>query len=306
MSATKRFKKVYLEISNICNLKCSFCPAVQRGEQQVEENKFRQRLLKVRPWAERVCLHVMGEPLAHPMFSRFISIADEHEVDIEITTNGTLLSPGTQEALLNPCVKQVNFSLQSFTDNFPTANPMVYLNKIFSFIDQAFLLRPDLYINLRLWNLGDSKAAQDTQFFLKQIETKWAVEINRNVDVGFKKSKNVLGKLYIHFDSRFVWPDLTHPVLSDKGTCHGTRSHMAVLADGEVIPCCLDKEAAISLGQIDEVSFEKIFDGERAQKMREGFAKGLMLENLCQRCDYAQRFTKKGKRPKDLLPLLNG
>ncbi|MCO5113560.1 MAG: radical SAM protein [Bdellovibrionaceae bacterium] len=291
----KRFKKVYLEISNICNLKCSFCPAVERGEQQVAEDTFKARLLEVSPWAERVCLHVMGEPLAHPLLPRFIEIAGDHQVDLEITTNGTLLSASVQASLLHKTVKQVNFSLQSFTDNFPTANPLTYLNKIFGFIDQAFIERPDLYINLRLWNIGDHKAGQDTEFFLKQIESKFDVQINRSVDVGFKKSKNVKSRLYIHFDSRFIWPDLKHNKISDAGSCYGTRSQVAVLADGVVVPCCLDKEAAINLGVMGQTSFADIVDGTKATRIRQGFEQGRMLEDLCQRCDYAQRFKKKAQ-----------
>lgn len=293
----KLFKKVYLEISNICNLKCSFCPAVERGERQVAEAEFRQRLLKVSPWAERVCLHVMGEPLAHPMFARFVEIAEEHAVPLEITTNATLLTPKLYEALINPAIKQINFSLQSFTDNFPNANPLAYLNKIFAFIDHSQQINPEQYINLRLWNIGDPIAGKDTEFFLKQIENKFSVQINRSVDVGFKKSKKVIGRLYLHFDSRFQWPDLKQSVRSKEGTCYGTRSHLAVLADGAVVPCCLDKEAVMTVGNLDLTDdFSEIIHAQRTQTIREGFKKGLMTEELCQRCDFAQRFKKKSDK----------
>lgn len=293
MSEAKRFKKIYLEISNICNLKCSFCPAVERGERQVAKQEFEARLKKVAPWAERVCLHVMGEPLAHPLLPEFIKIAADQNVNLEITTNGTLLSPKLYSALTDSTVKQINFSLQSFTDNFPQANPLTYLNKIFDFVDYAFEHQPDLYINLRLWNVGDILGARDTEFFLKQIESRFDVNINRVVDVGFKKSKRVLKRLYVHFDSRFTWPSLKQEVRSDKGSCFGTRSHLAVLADGVVVPCCLDKEAVMNLGHIDQSSFENIVEGPRAQSMRRGFEQGRMREDLCQRCDYAKRFKKK-------------
>lgn len=288
----KRFKKVYLEISNICNLQCSFCPAVERGKKQIEESTLRNRLKKIAPYAERVCLHVMGEPLAHPQFSEFIDIAQDLKVDIEITTNATLLNDKIKKSLLNPTIKQVNFSLQSFTDNFPTANPSNYLKKILDFCKEAFSLRPDLYINLRLWNIGDTKAGKDTEFFLNVIENEFSVKINRKVDVGFKKSKNVLNRLYLHFDSRFVWPSLKQNKISEVGKCHGLKSHVAILAEGLVTPCCLDKEANISLGQIDDSDFLDIIESPKSKKIREGFNQGKMLEELCQRCDYATRFNK--------------
>lgn len=290
--AAKRFKKVYLEISNICNLKCSFCPAVERGEMQISEQHFTERLLKVSPWAERVCLHVMGEPLAHPLLQRFIEIAEQHKVDLEITTNGTLLNLTTTQALLNSTVKQVNFSLQSFLDNFPEASPEKYIEKILNFVEQAFVKRPDLYTNLRLWGHGSEGFENDTEMVLQKVERRFAVVINRNVDVGFKKSKNVKNRLYIHFDSRFNWPDLRRPVLSEKGSCYGLRSHVAVLSDGAVVPCCLDKEAGMQLGSIDHQDLLQIIDSPKAKNIRKGFEQGLLQEELCRRCGYATRFKK--------------
>jgi radical SAM protein with 4Fe4S-binding SPASM domain len=248
-------------------------------------------LQEVRDYAERICFHVMGEPLQHPEFPAFIALAQKHSVPIEITTNGTLLNETAQEALLNPTVVQVNFSLQSFLDNFPDANPETYLKNIFSFCHRARNLRPDLYINLRLWNLSDAGSASAlNELFFSRIEKEFSTTLNRNVDPGFKKSKNIVDRIYLHFDSRFEWPNPKSPHLSEQGTCHGVRSHIAIHADGKVVPCCLDKEANIVLGRLPEQSFVEIISGVRAEAMRRGFENGKLVEDLCQRCTYVQRF----------------
>ena len=285
------FRKVYVEIGNVCNLQCSFCPEVDRAKLRVEKEKFRSLLMEVKPFAERVCFHLMGEPLAHPEFAALVQVAAEVGTPVEITTNGTLLSPAHQEALLNPIIHQVNFSLQSFYDNFRGVDPSTYLEKIFAFTQRAFEERPDLYVNYRLWNLSE-EAQSDTvnEDLLARIEKTFSVEINRRLDPRLRKSKNLTGRLYLHYDTRFEWPDPSSPLRREKGSCQGTRTHVGIHADGTVVPCCLDKEARIPLGNTSEMSFAQVIAGPRFQNMREGFERGELRESLCQRCTFATRF----------------
>ncbi len=287
----KVFNKIYIEISNICNLQCSFCPVVERDQFAIDKHKLKGWLEQVKPYAERVCFHVMGEPLNHPNFCEFVEIAYALNVDLEITSNGTKLNSEIQDALLRENVKQVNFSLQSFIDNFPNANPVSYFEKILAFAGHAHELRPDLYINYRLWNLQDEKLEGKNYFFLRALENKYKVSINPNVDVGFKKSKRIFGRHYLHFDSRFEWPNIKNPIRSSTGTCYGTRNHLAILAEGHVVPCCLDKEANLVLGDISKQSFTEILQSPRLHRMREGFEKGELVEDLCQRCSFIDRFS---------------
>lgn len=286
-----RFSKIYVEIGNVCNLQCSFCPEVERGKDRMDEAQLRRTLREVKPYADRVTYHLMGEPLAHPEFARFVEIGGEEDVPLEITTNGTLLNPKVEEALLHPTVKQVNFSLQSFFDNFPGAEPETYLRRIFSFVKRALAERPDLYLNFRLWNLPKGSAEDSlNEKLLLRIESEFGAEVNRRLDLKMKKGKRLTGRLYIHYDSRFRWPNPKDPVLREKGSCWGGRKQMAVHANGTVVPCCLDKEAVISLGDIHKSSFAEILSGARATTLRDGFAAGELREDLCRRCDYATRF----------------
>lgn len=287
----KPFSKVYVEIGNVCNLQCSFCPEVERGQDRMNADQVRRTLREVKPYAERVTFHLMGEPLAHPQFAEFIEIAAQEAVPLEITTNGTLLKPCFEEALLNPTVAQVNFSLQSFFDNFAGADPETYLKRIFAFCHRALKERPELYVNFRLWNLprGSSEDTLNERLILR-IESEFAAEVNRRVDFRMKKGKRLTGRLYLHFDSRFRWPSLKDPELRKEGSCLGGRKQMAVHANGTVVPCCLDKEAGIGLGNVLENDFASILAGPRAVSLREGFEQGELRESLCQRCDYATRF----------------
>lgn len=288
---TSKFRKIYVEIGNVCNLQCSFCPEVDREKIRVEKDRFREILQQVKPFTERVCFHLMGEPLAHPEFSSLIGVAAEVNTPVEITTNGTLLIPKNCEALLQPIVHQVNFSLQSFYDNFPGANPETYLEKIFSFTKQALLTRPDLYINFRLWNLANQDLEDNTNSdLLLRMERAFGISINRRIDPRLRKSKNLVGRLYLHYDTRFDWPDPAMPEIRLKGTCQGTRTHVGIHADGTVVPCCLDKEARLPLGNLRSHAFSEILAGARFHHIKAGFEQGELREDLCRRCTYAERF----------------
>lgn len=292
----EKFSRIYLEIGNVCNLQCSFCPEVDRTKTRLDQESFARLLAQVRPHAEFVCFHVMGEPLAHPEFPRFVEIASALGVPVEITTNGTLLSPANVAALFQPIIRQVNFSLQSYFDNFPQANPEAYLAKIFAFCQQALRERSELYLNFRLWNITAGETRDElNEMLLQRIEREFGVMINRNVDTRLIKSKKLLGRLYLHHDSRFRWPNPRDPVLREQGTCWGTRAHLAVHANGTVVPCCLDKEARIPLGNLLEQSMAEILAGPRYQAMRAGFENGKLVEDLCRRCDYASRFASTAK-----------
>lgn len=291
LASSDKFQRIYLEIGNVCNLQCSFCPEVDRAKTRLDKESFSNLLAQVKPHAEFVCFHVMGEPLAHPEFPLFVSIAAELGVPVEITTNGTLLTEANVESLLNPILRQVNFSLQSYFDNFPKANPEAYLAKIFSFCQRALVERPELYLNFRLWNLAPGEVRDElNELLLLRIEKEFSVQINRNVDARLIKSKKLLGRLYLHYDTRFRWPDPADPVLREQGTCWGTRAHIAVHADGTVVPCCLDKEARIPLGNLKNQTLNEVLASPRYLAMKRGFENGKLVEDLCRRCDYASRF----------------
>jgi radical SAM protein with 4Fe4S-binding SPASM domain len=289
--ATKKFSKVNIEISNICNLQCSFCPEVIREKKIMSVDLFRRVIEQVAPLTELVCFHLMGDPLVHPKLSQLIDICEEFQTKIFFVTNGVLLRDEKMDLLLRPPLQQVNFSLHSYFDNHPGQDPTVYLEKIFRFTEKAFELRPDLYLNYRLWNLNDVSGSQtDNSAMLSRVCERFDIPIPTGLDVRKRKSIQLKNRLYLHFDTEFIWPSLDLEVLGNKGRCHGLSSHFGVLADGTVVPCCLDKEAAIPLGNIAESEIREILNSSRALDILNGFRQKNLVEDLCQRCQYIERF----------------
>jgi radical SAM protein with 4Fe4S-binding SPASM domain len=290
-SVRSRYYKVNIEISNICNLQCSFCPEVVRAKKLIDIPLFQRIIEQVAPLTKVVTLHLMGDPLVHPKLSELVEICHRAELEIFFVTNGVLLREKEADLLLHPALRQVSFSLHSFADNFGTKDSSQYLDRIFRFTENAFDKRPELYINYRLWNLNNPRGMQATnQDVLRRIEERFAVQIPREWDFSQGRAFPLKQRLSMHFDTEFVWPALNLPVLGTQGTCQGLSSHFGILVDGTVVPCCLDKEAAIALGNVMNQPLTQILAGSRAQKMLAGFRKGSLIEDLCRRCNYIERF----------------
>ncbi len=290
----KRFNKINIEISNICNLQCSFCPAVIRSPKLMSLELFQKIINQVAPLTEQVCFHLMGDPLVHPELEKMVLYCNEKKVPVFFVTNGVLLKQNFEKKLsflLNPTFRQINFSLHSFADNFGDKDPTDYLEKIFRFTEIALEQRPELYLNYRLWNLQEARSSTSgNKIILQKIEEHFGFKAIQQIDVRKNKSHKIKNRLYLHYDTEFIWPSLDLPFLGQKGTCYGLNSHFGILVDGTVVPCCLDKEGAIPLGKIDDQPLQEILDSPKARAISDGFKKNKLVESLCQRCQYIERF----------------
>ncbi|MFM8269073.1 MAG: radical SAM/SPASM domain-containing protein, partial [Pseudomonadota bacterium] len=274
---------------NICNLQCSFCPEVIRPKGIMALDTFKKVISEVSKVTRIVTFHLMGEPLVHPELKTFLDLCEEKSLQVYFVTNGVLVKDPS--LLLHKAIRQVSFSLHSFTDNFPDKDPAPYLNRIFEFTELAFKERPQLFINYRLWNLNSKKGAgKSNEMFFKSIEDRFQVKIPRDWNYRFKKNLVLKNYLSLHFDTEFAWPEIHLPFLGDAGTCYGLRSHFGVLVDGTVVPCCLDKEGNIPLGNLTKEPLKEILGSPRAKAMVQGFQNRQLQEELCKRCQYIERF----------------
>ncbi len=293
MLKSQTYSKVHIEISNICNLQCTFCPEVIRPKKVMDEALFRRIIEQLAPLTDQVAFHLMGDPLVNPKLATFVAICQEHHVKINLVTNGVLLRDKTADLLLNPAFRQVNFSLHSYPNNFPDRDPTAYLDRIFAFCDKAFVEREDLYINFRLWNLATPQGVESKNIqMLERIEQRFGCHIRKDIDVRRFKSQRLIHRLYLHFDTEFTWPSMELPVLGETGRCYGLSQHFGILVDGTIVPCCLDKEGVIPLGNINDQPLEAILAGPKAKAMLDGFNRGKLVEDLCKRCQYITRFSR--------------
>ena len=276
----KRFNKVYLEISNLCNLRCAFCPGTKRAPHRMTEAEFSSLLPKIRPFSDYLYFHLMGEPLCHPLLGRFLELAGQAGFKVILTTNGTLL-PKMQEVLLSaPALHKVNISLHAFEANDLAVPFSEYLRGCFAFGKAA---EGKCIVSYRLWNGGgaDELNGQILDTMAEYFPRPWAEE---------RRGPRLGQKIYLEYGDKFDWPDLSVADNGERVFCYGLRDQIGVLCDGTVVPCCLDHEGDLALGNLHETTMDAILETPRARAIYEGFQKGKAAEELCRKCGYATRF----------------
>ena len=71
------YSRVYVEITNICNMSCSFCHGHSRESARMTAQSFAHVLSELQPYTKYIYYHLMGEPLTHPELPKFIGMAKE-------------------------------------------------------------------------------------------------------------------------------------------------------------------------------------------------------------------------------------
>lgn len=275
-----RFRKIYLEISNLCNLKCNFCPGTKRPGHRLSIEEFTFLLQKIRPYTDYLYFHLMGEPLCHPDLETFLSLAGKAGFKVILTTNGTLLSRQQNILLASPSLHKINISLHAFESNDLSIPFEQYLDECFAFGNAAAGNKIIVY---RLWNQGGADALNDT--ILKRMK-----QFFPNEWVQERQGIRIADRTYIEHGDKFDWPDLTAPEGDSHVFCYGLRDQLGILCDGTVVPCCLDHEGDLKLGNLFQEDMETILSSKRAMSIYNGFSKKEAMEPLCRRCGYARRF----------------
>lgn len=289
----KKFKKFYIEITNVCNLKCRFCSPSERPKAFMTREAFAEILDKIKGHTDYLFFHVKGEPLLHPDLEAFLDISFQKGFKVNITTNGTRLSLLKELLLSKPVIRQINVSLQSF-DHMEETDQVTYLEQVLEFVVEA-REKTSIYIELRLWNLEEgalqNSGEKSNEFILLQIQNILQLPYELKEEICKGKGVKIEDRIYLSQSYEFEWPDIEREVIGTEGFCYGLRNQIAILVDGTVIPCCLDSEGVMCLGNIFETeNFNDIITSQRAKRMLEGFSNRKVIEPMCQRCGYRTRF----------------
>ena len=310
--------RCYIEVTNVCNLNCDFCPKHRRQNRQLTIEEFDLLTDKICGRVIFLYFHLMGEPLLHPLLPDFIRIAREKGFRTVLTSNGTLLDKAL--SLLSSLPHKVQLSLHSHESN-GKGKLDEYINKVMQFAIPA--AEKGTCVVLRLWNQGgrESENEQVMQLLEQYVKKPW-----RERPDGYRLCDN----LYLEFDRKFQWPTTQEPpsnspegeglldsidplndVFEQKEVtknsslggspmlitseyvpkrgaevfCKALHKQIGVLADGSLVPCCMDHNGDIILGNLFTQSLDEILDSPRAKAMIEGFRHHKATELLCRNCE---------------------
>ena len=286
-----KFYRIYIELTNICGLRCSFCPTKELPNTTMDLAFFESVVQEAKPFTREIACHVVGDPLTLPNLEKYLDIIHKYKMKAMLTTSGYFMKKHSFETLFHPAVKQINVSLNAFNKNDTSISFEQYMKPILNLCHEKVRQEKELFINLRMWNLDEimSEEKFNTELFT-MLEKEFQVTLDLNsLDPKEKKSIRLESKVLLHFDNYFEWPSLENKNYGH-GTCQGLDSHIGILANGDVIPCCLDNDAVMKLGNVKEKSLKEILYGKRATEMIDGFKVGHCSEEMCLKCSYKERF----------------
>lgn len=286
-----KFYRIYMEITNVCGLSCSFCPTKELPTKEMDLAFFESIVIQAKVYTKEIACHVVGDPLTQSNLHDYLDILHKHGLKAMLTTSGYFLKKHAYDTLFHPCVKQINISLNSFNKNDTTLSFDQYINPVLALCKAKLEREEELFINLRVWNLDElmsERIFNETLFSILSSSFDTYLDLEE-IYKERPKSIRLASKVLVHFDNYFEWPSLKNKNYGD-GTCQGLQSHVAILASGKVVPCCLDCDGIIELGDLHHESLDMILKSKRAKAMLEGFKEGKAIEELCQKCSYKERF----------------
>ncbi len=278
----KRFKRIYVEITNNCNLNCSFCSEIKKPKKEMTIKEFETIINKIKKYTDYIYIHIKGEPLLHSKLDDILSICDDNNIFVNITTNGTLLKVKKDILLNHKSVRQINISLHSE-------------NKINKYFEDVFLackeLSTNVFINYRLWALDNFKLDKESTIIVDKIIKSY--NLSTEIVEKLKNDNNITidKNTFVNKNNLFDWPDESLGLNID-AKCYGLIDHLGILVDGTIVPCCLDSNGVINLGNIFKDDLEDILESKLVKDMIQGFKNNKSICLLCKNCNFKDRFIK--------------
>lgn len=278
----KRFKKIYIEITNKCNLNCSFCSEIKRQKKEMTVNDFEIIVSKIKDYTDYIYLHIKGEPLLHSKFDEILSICDNIGIKVNITTNGTLLKERKDVLLNHKSIRQINISLHS--EN----NKKNYFEEVF---DTCKELSTNMFINYRLWTLKDNELDKESTVIVDKIKSNYNLSTEIVDKIINENNIKIFNNTFVNKNNLFVWPDESLG-LDINAKCYGLIDQLGILVDGTVVPCCLDSNGIINLGNIFIEDLDEILNTSLVKDIIKGFKENRSSCKLCKNCNFRERFIK--------------
>ena len=275
----KRFNRIYVEITNKCNLSCSFCKKSNRLLKEMTVTEFKEVISKIKDYTNTICLHVKGEPLLHSKLNEILNICDDNNIKVSLTTNGTLLKNKINELINHKSLSKVHISLNAEVTN------QNYLNDIFKAVSN---FPQEKIIIYRIWALKEDKLDEKTTKIVEKLKEYYNLSNDTVEKLQKKKNTKIDFNKYVDKDNLFIWPIISNN--KSNGFCEGLKSQLAILSDGTVTVCCLDDDGLINLGNIFLENLKDILEKSKTKRIIEGFRNNKCVEKLCQSCSYKNRF----------------
>ena len=315
--------QVYMELTNICNFDCAFCPnEIMTRKKGVMKKETAIRILDEISdinLTKKMMFHLMGEPTLHPNLTELITYANDKGIKIVLNTNGARLDGKLLDRVYNLGLDRLIISLQTPTEgtyslrrarmDFPA-----YISKVKDIVRKKFEQRSNIPLELHLLNSTDArllgldedfivlendKIAQDILLdwikFGKDVEKEHDVEKVRHDMKKIRKISLKNGFRYeivrgVHIISRrtTTWANTMvkgkRIIPAFLGSCDGLKNQFGILWDGRCVMCCIDYDGKTALGNVNDTPLSKIWLSKDAERIRKNLQRNILVHPYCQIC----------------------
>lgn len=267
-------KRVYLEITNSCNLDCPFCTN-EKGSNFLSIKEIENYIVQIKEYCNYIYLHVLGEPTIHPNFDEILDILDRNDMNLQLVTNGTLLNRHP-ELTKHKCLRKLSISIHSINN--------INVNDVY-FETINKLIESDKQYKLELRFYDKSNLSKQLNDYLSYLKQRYIFETTTKNN-SFKLKENT----YVYFEELFNWPNINDEFISNIGTCHGAIDMIAINSKSDVTICCLDPKAFNRIGNLKQNSLKEILESQKYLNYINDFKNNTITSELCQKCSYRLRF----------------
>lgn len=317
-----RFIEANIEITNLCNFDCWFCPrrAMTREKGLMAYEKFEEMILNLNSanFLKEIALAGIGEPTLHPDLIKMISfVKNNTPFKIVLTTNASKFADQSfVEDLFRTNVDKVTISLRTSNEN--------ELNLSLDFTYEKYIKSILNFVETK--NKLNNETEIELSFFKETYYSKYILDINTRDFINNKRLNNFLKELSkilneslpsyddftksisshlsnvaripikdglsLRFDGLSSWTTAIEKYKkggicykSYYGSCLGLLTHFAIYWNGDVSTCCADFDAKNILGNIfQEKDIIKILSSKKAVSFAESLRKKRMPTDICQIC----------------------
>lgn len=278
----KPYRKVYIEITDVCNLCCSFCPGTKRKKKYMSPDEFDRITDEVLPFTDFIYLHLMGEPLLHPRLNEILLLAKNKGLKVIVTTNGTLLDKCGDMLIGSGALFKVNISLQSFEGNnsADSVSLQKYLDCVFDFAEKSS--SRNIITVMRLWNEGELGRNALNDRILLRMKERFPGPCDNDYR-GFR----LRPMLFAEYGEAFEWT-MSGETENENITCFALKDQFGILCDGTVVPCCIDCDGNLALGNVFEKPLNEILSSHETADFREKLDRHIPPSDVCLHCGFAK------------------
>ena len=268
----------WLDITSICNLRCIMCPQAKglaKRQAKMPIETFKGIIDGVCENHPQIKLYLSGEPLLHDNLFDMIEYASAKRCQTEIHTNATLLTEEISKRLLSSSLTFITFSFDGCSPEiYEQLRPPAKFEKVKSNIKR--------YLDLR--RKGGGCGPHTTVEIIRMKDTKSQIQ----EFVGEWKTSGVDS---VNITDYMTWLGSVNDSRVENFPNHGYRpcgepfNHGCILSDGTVVPCCMDVNGKMPLGNINEASFREIWLGDEYSRLRaQMLANSIPMGSICDGC----------------------